>query len=101
MAEAINNGIFGLGGALIVFFGNIHCRAYFRAQGRQATVRERLSAAAQEFLQTCGTPHRRDRAAAQPPEGSKKAKGIKLEFRGCNEENSNDHIEMTAMEAEH
>ena len=103
MSEAIITGIFGLGGALIGSLGTLIAthisarrernRNYMRLNLEQIKSFYNL-----EALYIAEIERLRNRLPDE--EGSKKANGIKVEFRSQNEENGNDHIEITAREAE-
>ena len=103
MAEAIITGIFGLGGALIGFLGtliatHISERREYQRQRVKNYLLQLKSFYKLEELYIAEIERLRNLQSDE--EGSKKAKGIKEEFRGRNEENGNDHIEITAREAE-
>ena len=99
MSEQIITGLFTLGGAFIGLLGTLlterreRNREYMRHNLKQIKSFYNL-----EALYIAEIERLRNRLPDE--EGSKKANGIKVEFRSQNEENGNDHIEITAREAE-
>ena len=100
MSEQIITGLFALGGAFIGLLGTLlterreRNREYMRHNLKQIKSFYNLEALYLKEIE-------RLRNRLPDEEGSKKANGIKVEFRSQNEENGSEPISMTANRAAH
>lgn len=100
MAEQIITGLFTLGGAFIGLLGTLLTE---RRESNRNYMRHNLEQIKSfynlEALYIAEIERLRNRLPDE--EGSKKANGIKVEFRSQNEENGSEPISMTANRAAH